>query len=64
MIIFIDEILVYSKILKEEEQHLRIVLQTLKEDQLYAKFCKCEFLLNQVDPTKIEAMQKWHEPVQ
>ena len=43
MIVFIDDILVYSKSREEHEQHLRIVLQTLREKQLYAKLSKCEF---------------------
>ncbi|KAL5567449.1 hypothetical protein UlMin_024084 [Ulmus minor] len=43
VIVFIDDILIYSKSQKEHEQHLRVVLQTLKQHQLYAKFSKCEF---------------------
>ena len=70
MVVFIDDILVYSKNEEEHEQHLRIVLQTLREKQLYAKLRKCDFWLkevfflghivsakgNKVDPTKIEAI--------
>ena len=48
VVIFIDDILVYSKSEKEHEKHLRIVLQTLREHKLYAKFSKCEFWLNQI----------------
>lgn len=48
VIIFIDDILAYSKSPEEHEEHLRIVLQTLREYQLYAKFSKCEFWLDQV----------------
>ena len=48
MIIFIDDILVYSKNAEEHAFHLRVVLQTLRERQLYAKFSKCEFRLNKV----------------
>ena len=48
VIIFIDDILVYSKSKKEHEQHLRLALQTLKEHKLYAKFSKCEFWLDSV----------------
>jgi hypothetical protein len=40
---FIDDILEYSKSMKEQEYHLRIVLQLLREHELYAKFSKCEF---------------------
>ena len=68
VVIFIDDILVYSKLEKEHEEHLRIVLQTLRDHKLYAKFSKCEFWLSQVsflghiisgegvkmDPTKVK----------
>jgi hypothetical protein len=43
VVVFIDDILVYSKAMEEHEEHLRIVLQRLREHQLYAKFSKCEF---------------------
>ncbi|XP_019241067.1 PREDICTED: uncharacterized protein LOC109221061, partial [Nicotiana attenuata] len=43
VIVFIDDILIYSRSLGEHEQHLRVVLQTLREQKLYAKFSKCEF---------------------
>ena len=43
VIVFIDDVLVYSRSEEEHEQHLRLVLQTLREHQLYAKFSKCEF---------------------
>ena len=43
VVVFIDDILVYSKTHEDHERHLRLVLQTLKEYQLYAKFSKCEF---------------------
>ncbi|KAL0549321.1 hypothetical protein IC582_013802 [Cucumis melo] len=70
VIVFIDDILVYSVDRESHEEHLRIVLQTLREKQLYAKFSKCEFLLEQVvflgnvvlakgvsvDPQKVEAV--------
>ena len=76
VIIFIDDILVYSRSRSEHEQHLRIVLQTLRDQQLYAKFSKCEFCLAsiaflgqvvskegiRVDPTKIEAIRDWDRP--
>ncbi|WMV42151.1 hypothetical protein MTR67_035536 [Solanum verrucosum] len=68
VIMFIDDILVYSKTEEDQNWHLRIVLQRLREDKLYAKFSKCEFWLNsvaflghvvskegiRVDPTKIK----------
>ena len=70
MIVFIDDILVYSKSNKEHEEHLRIVLSILRNKQLYAKFNKCEFWLDRViflghvisaegvwvDPSKIAAI--------
>ncbi|KAL3747976.1 hypothetical protein ACJRO7_016747, partial [Eucalyptus globulus] len=76
VIVFIDDILVYSKGPKEHEQHLRIVLQTLREHKLYAKFSKCEFWLDQiiflghvvsgkgiaVDPAKVEMVVNWPRP--
>ncbi|XP_019251550.1 PREDICTED: uncharacterized protein LOC109230516, partial [Nicotiana attenuata] len=43
VIVFIDDILVYSRSQEEHEQHLRVVLQTLRDSQLYAEFSKCEF---------------------
>ena len=45
MVVFIDDILVYSKNEQEHEQRLRIVLQTLRKKQLYAKLSKCDFCL-------------------
>ena len=48
VVVFIDDILVYSKDYKEHETHLRIVLQILRERKLYPKFSKCEFWLPQV----------------
>ena len=48
VIVFIDDILVYSKNVDEHALHLRIVFQTLRERQLYAKFSKCEIWLNEV----------------
>ena len=76
VIVFIDDILVYSKSQEEHEEHLRIVLQILREGKLFAKLKKCEFWLNQVvflghviskdgitmDPNKIEAMVIWNRP--
>ena len=48
LVVFIYEILIYSKTKEEHEDHLRIVLQALREHQLYAKFSKCEFCLTEV----------------
>lgn len=46
LVVFINDILIYSKSRKEHDEHLRVFLQILKEKQLYAKFSKCEFWLN------------------
>ncbi|WRX27894.1 Reverse transcriptase domain - like 10 [Theobroma cacao] len=73
MVVFIDDILVYFRSLEEHAQHLRIVLQTLKEHLLYAKFLKCESWLSkvsflghivfgqgvQVDPSMVEVRENW-----
>ena len=48
VIVFIDDILIYSKSVQEHEQHLRIVLEKLRTNKLYAKFSKCEFWLEKV----------------
>ncbi len=48
VVVFIDDILIYSKSEEEHEQHLRQVLEKLKEHQLYAKFSKCDFWLSEV----------------
>ncbi|GJU62381.1 putative nucleotidyltransferase, ribonuclease H [Tanacetum coccineum] len=76
VIVFIDDILVYSKSEEEHERHLRIMLEILRQKKLYAKFSKCEFWLQQVaflghivsadgiimDPSKVEAITKWPRP--
>ena len=76
VVVFINDILVYSKDAQEHEQHLRIVLETLREKKLYAKLSKCDFWLKEfsflghivsvegirVDPTKIEAVVNWKPP--
>ncbi|GJS86982.1 putative reverse transcriptase domain-containing protein [Tanacetum coccineum] len=46
VIVFIDDILIYSKSRKEHEGHLKVILKLLKEEELYAKFSKCEFWLS------------------
>ena len=48
VIVFIDDILVYSRNAEEHTFHLRIILQTLRDNELYAKFSKCEFWLNEI----------------
>ena len=76
IVVFIDDILVYFRDEQEHEQHLKIVLQTLREKKLYAKLSKCDFWLNEVsflghivfiegirvDPTKIEVVVNWKPP--
>ena len=76
VVVFIDDILVYSKNEEEHEEHLRLVLQTLRENQLYAKLSKCEFWLKEVsflghvitdggiavDPSKVRDVLKWEPP--
>ena len=48
VVVFIDDILIYSKSIQEHEQHLRVVLKKLRVHKLYAKFSKCEFWLEKV----------------
>nr|GFA46622.1 reverse transcriptase [Tanacetum cinerariifolium] len=52
MIVFIDDILIYSTNKKEHEEHLRIILRLLKNEKLYAKFSKCEFWLSKSEKAK------------
>ena len=70
VMVFVDYILIYSQSKREHEDHLRIILQLLRDHQLYAKFNKCEFWLTEVrflghvvsalgvsvDPEKVEAV--------
>jgi hypothetical protein len=76
VIVVLDDILIYSKLEEEHEYHLRMVLQVLRESQLYAKLSKCSFYQKQVhylghiiskdlialDPEKIEAIREWLAP--
>jgi hypothetical protein len=48
VVVFIDDILIFSKMVEEQEEHLRLVLEKLRSNQLYAKFSKCEFWLTKV----------------
>jgi hypothetical protein len=48
VVVFIDDILIYSRSMEEHEEHLQIVLQQLRDHQLYAKFSKCEFWIKEV----------------
>ncbi|GJR74924.1 putative reverse transcriptase domain-containing protein [Tanacetum coccineum] len=76
VIVFIDDILIYSKSRKEHEGHLKLILRLLKKEELYAKFLKCEFWLSKVqflghvinsegihvDPAKIKSIMDWASP--
>ncbi|GJX94873.1 putative reverse transcriptase domain-containing protein [Tanacetum coccineum] len=76
VILFIDDILIYSQNKEEHEKHLKIILELLEKEQLYAKFSKCDFWLESVqflghvinnkgvhvDPAKVEAIRNWSAP--
>jgi hypothetical protein len=76
IMVFIDDILVYSRIEEEHEDHLCLVLQKLRDHKLYAKLSKCEFWPKQasflchivskggisVDPSKVQNVLSWNAP--
>ncbi|GJW89885.1 putative reverse transcriptase domain-containing protein [Tanacetum coccineum] len=76
VIVFINDILIYSKNQQEHEEHLKSILELLKKEELYAKFSKCEFWIPKVqflghvidsqgihmDPAKIESIKDWASP--
>ena len=76
VVVFVDDILIYSKGRAEHEQHFHLALQVLRENRLYAKLEKCDFLLQEiqflghmvskegisVDPAKVEAVMRWERP--
>src|SRR5438034_4949349 len=76
VVVFIDDILVYSKNEEEHTKHLRIVLDRLREHQLYTKLSKCQFYLKEVsflghillergvavDPSKVQEVLDWKSP--
>jgi hypothetical protein len=76
VMVFIDDILIYSRSMEKHEEHLRIVLQWLRDHQLYAIFSKCEFWIKEVpflghvvspegtavDPGKVKEVLEWKPP--
>jgi hypothetical protein len=78
VVVFIDDILVYSKNPKDHAKHLHVILQRLRDHHLYAKFSKCKFWLDtvkflghtisgdgiSVDPSKVQEVMDWKPPTQ
>jgi hypothetical protein len=76
VVVFIDDILVYSRSEEEHEEHLRLALQRLREHRLYTKLSKCEFWMKQVaflghviskegisvDPRNVQDVLSWNVP--
>ena len=76
VVVFINDILIYLRSVEEHEQHLRVILNKLRAHELYAKFSKCEFWLQEVaflghiiiadavkvDPKKVKAVSEWKQP--
>jgi hypothetical protein len=76
VVVFIDDILIFSRNEEEHDEHLRLVLQKLRENQVYAKLNKCEFRLKEVsflghiiseggisvDPSKVKDVLSWNTP--
>jgi hypothetical protein len=75
-VVFIDDALIYSKSDSDHEKYLRLVLQKRRDNQLYAKYSKCEFWIDEVsfpghiisnggisvDPTKVKEIMEWRVP--
>jgi hypothetical protein len=76
VVVFIDDILIYSRNESDHEQHLRLVLQKLRDNQLYARYSKCEFWIDEVsflghilsnggisvDPAEVKEIMEWSIP--
>jgi hypothetical protein len=76
VVVFIDDILIYSKSDSDHEEHMRLVLQKLRDNQLYAKYSKCEFWIDEmpflghiisnggisIDPAKVKEIMVWSVP--
>ena len=76
VVVFIDDILIYLENEADHVEHLRVVLSTLREHKLYAKFSRCEFWLSKVpflghflskdeifvDPSKVQEVMDWKAP--